>query len=135
MAKAGVNDVGCFSFSPYPGSEMYNRLLSEGRIQMNDAYFLDLNAFSNFTRTTSFNPRFSGRTLSLINLTGMAIFYSANMLFRPARALHLVSTVFRGDLTSALGRSLSNLRKRKLASRLLEAADSETVQLPVQPKY
>ena len=32
LAWVGVHDVGCYAFSPYPGSELYQRLVAEGRI-------------------------------------------------------------------------------------------------------
>src|SRR5262249_33588275 len=42
LAIAGLDDVSFFPFSPYPGSELFDRLRKEGRIDMSDEYFTDL---------------------------------------------------------------------------------------------
>lgn len=129
MALAGVNDVGCFSFSPYPGSEMFRNLLASGQIHLNNDFFLKLNKFSNFSKTESYNKTFSGTQLARINICGMFIFYFCSLLFRPIRLFGFLSTIFGFNASSSLGRSLSNLKNRKRAIRLLSKSNNEEVWL------
>ncbi|MCC6137031.1 MAG: B12-binding domain-containing radical SAM protein [Bdellovibrionaceae bacterium] len=130
MAWVGVNDVGCFSFSPYPGSELAEDLLKNNKITYNDEYFYNLSRFSNFLKTTSYHEHFSGFQLGVFNFTGMSLFYGSSILFRPKRLLDLLRAVFFADsMKSSLARSLSNLRKRKIAQKRLAQGSSNTIEL------
>lgn len=131
MAWAGVHHVGCFSFSPYPGSEMFRGLLEGRRIQLDDAYFRRLNEFGNFLRTESFHEHFTGRQIGLMNVLGMCLFYGSSMIFRPARALEFVRSMFAREISSPLARSISNLKRRKMAYELLEESGEAFVRLPM----
>jgi radical SAM superfamily enzyme YgiQ (UPF0313 family) len=134
MAWVGVHHVGCFSFSPYPGSEMFRGLLARRRIQLNDDYFIGLNSFSNFLRTESFHEKFSGFQIGLMNFMGMSIFYGSSFVFRPSRMAGVLRSLMAREISSPLARSISNLKRRKLAYRLLEESEQGVIQLPVREK-
>jgi radical SAM superfamily enzyme YgiQ (UPF0313 family) len=66
----GVNDMAPATFSPYPGSELFEQLHSEGKIDLeNDGYFIDL-----INSETFFDNNFY-----------LFVFYSSNFIFRPLR--------------------------------------------------
>src|SRR5690606_31876509 len=39
--RYGVNDMNLFFFRPYPGSKLFNRLIKENKLQVNDDYIVD----------------------------------------------------------------------------------------------
>jgi len=105
LAFIGLHDVACFSFSPYPGSELHNRLISEGRIKKSSPEFTHTIAF-NITNAGgtahSWNPRFSSSAIQTIIVVFHAMFYGLQFLLRPFR----IFTTFYRILTQ---RSLTTL--------------------------
>lgn len=93
MAAVGVNDVVCFPFSPYPGSELFEVCLERGMVKIDDDYFIGLSQYSDIRYTKSYTQHFSSSLLRLICLFGMGLFYSSSYLFRPIRAWRLVNNV------------------------------------------
>lgn len=87
MALAGVHDVTCFAFVPYPGSELFKRLLSEGRIIRDENYesFLSFNVYNAPTKMKSWSNSISDWQLPYLTLGGMSFFYFFQFLFRPWR--------------------------------------------------
>jgi radical SAM superfamily enzyme YgiQ (UPF0313 family) len=98
VAWTGVHDLGCYAFSPYPGSELYARLVREGRIDPEaDDYdrVLAANINTNYKLRRSWTPHIPAWALSWICLGTMAYFYTLQFLFRPARAVALAGSVLR----------------------------------------
>lgn len=120
MAWVGVNDVGCFAFSPYPGSELFHRLRAEKKIELNDAYFISLGEFNSLFDSRSYCDNFPGYQVSIINILGMVIFYSASCLFRPARIWELYSILSGKNTKSSMSTSVMNRRRRKIAAAKLQ---------------
>jgi radical SAM superfamily enzyme YgiQ (UPF0313 family) len=98
MAWNGVHDLGCYAFSPYPGSELYARLVRDGRIDTQAADYdrvLASNVFTNYKLRRSWTPHIATWALPWICLGTMAFFYVLQFLFRPQRALALAGSVLR----------------------------------------
>jgi len=86
MAAFGADDCNIAVFSPYPGSELYNRLLAEGKLPPpNDDYIISLLTYFDFTKTASYCERVSGRTLTFYRLLTLVLFYSTAYLLHPRR--------------------------------------------------
>lgn len=124
-AWRGAHDASFFTFSPYPGSDLFHRLVDEGIIRVNDAYFFDL-ALYNFKRMKSFARRFSDGQVRYLCLGGMAIFYLVSFARRPVRILHLIKDLAqsqgRTKLSATLVRIMRNRRTLKQGSDSLEPA-------------
>lgn len=88
MAWVGIHDVSVYLFSPYPGSELFSELQKDGAIPRNDEdyeRFLTENITNNVGRSRSWSAHLSDRELYIYSLLAMALFYSCQFLFRPAR--------------------------------------------------
>jgi hypothetical protein len=111
-AWRGAHDCSFFPFSPYPGSALFQRLLNEGRIQLNDQYFFDLASY-NPSMIRSFAREFSDWQLRLLCLSGMAIFYFVSFARRPARAWDLVCQVYHDEGKTRLAGTLVRIKKKR----------------------
>jgi radical SAM superfamily enzyme YgiQ (UPF0313 family) len=109
MAWTGVHDLGCYAFSPYPGSELYERLVSEGRIDPEAEDYdrvLAANINTNYKLRRSWTPHIPAWAVSWVCLGTMAYFYGLQFLFRPARAIALAGSVVRRKPQTYLQRML-----------------------------
>lgn len=93
MARVGVQDATCFPFSPYPGSELFQQLIDEGRIKLNDDYLRSLFNYLPLTKVNSYSEHMSDRFVAYCALFNMAIFYAFSLFFRPIRAWHLFNNL------------------------------------------
>jgi radical SAM superfamily enzyme YgiQ (UPF0313 family) len=115
MSWHGAHDVSVGAFSPYPGSELYARLVKEGKITHDDEYFSKL-AYVDITETVSYTNYISSRWLRIYNWLGFAVFYGSNYLFRPARFLKTLRNLKSGHHESRGEMALSGILSRmKLA--------------------
>ncbi len=115
VAWAGAHDVGCFAFSPYPGSEIYQNLVAEGRIDPEAADYdkvLARNVFTYYEQRCSWSPHLPAWSITWICLAMYSYFYALQFLFRPQRLLALLyslisrekHTYLQGFLIKRLGR-------------------------------
>lgn len=121
-AWRGAHDASFFAFSPYPGSDLFRRLVAEGRVQVNDGYFFDL-ALYNVKRMKSFARAFSDEQIRWLCLAGMGLFYLVNFARRPWRFLSLTADVLRSQGRTKLSATLVRIRRnrRNLKPRPLPA--------------
>ncbi|HEV3142540.1 MAG TPA: cobalamin-dependent protein [Gemmataceae bacterium] len=89
LGMAGLDDVSFFPFSPYPGSELFERVKNEGRIDMSDAYFADL-----VRNPKSFSQHIPDWLMPILGLIGTAMFYAVSFSLRPQRLLELLKALW-----------------------------------------
>jgi anaerobic magnesium-protoporphyrin IX monomethyl ester cyclase len=100
VAWAGAHDVGCYVFSPYPGSEIYTRLVAEGHIDPEAADYdkvLAQNVFTNYARQCSWITNLPAWSIAWICLGMHCYFYAVQFLFRPQRLLALLQGLIRNE--------------------------------------
>jgi radical SAM superfamily enzyme YgiQ (UPF0313 family) len=128
LAVKGVDESSTNVFEPYPGSEIFNTLLQEGKIRLNDGYFLGLTSmYSDFTKTDliTFNDAMSPSELAWWRLAFMLAAYAISYALYPWRILrtirnvlfasHQAATVFEHRLKDAIVRMKArapSLRRR-----------------------
>ncbi|APR79836.1 Radical SAM domain protein [Minicystis rosea] len=118
MAALGVHDVSVWTFSPYPGSELFDRLTAEGAIgEMDDAYFAALLSYSDLAGAVSWDPHVSSSTLRTYRLLGMTLFYAVSFGMRPWRVATLARNTLLGRYESRLEMSLANLARKLTLAR------------------
>jgi radical SAM superfamily enzyme YgiQ (UPF0313 family) len=96
LALAGVHDLACYAFSPYPGSALYDQLVAEGRIVPEaDDYdrVLAQNIFTNYALQRSWTPHLPRWSLGWLCVGTMAFFYVLSFLLRPTRMAALVRSL------------------------------------------
>jgi radical SAM superfamily enzyme YgiQ (UPF0313 family) len=82
----GLHDITFVPYVPYPGAELYERLVKEGRLPgLGEEYFVSLLTHSDITSAKSHNPRFTPKQVQMLRLAFLALFYSSSYLFRPYR--------------------------------------------------
>jgi len=85
LAALGIDDVGVFSFTPYPGSALFNELVENGAVTMGDEHLISLAQYADPSLVKSYSEHISDQALRLLCLMGMALFYATNFVLRPAR--------------------------------------------------
>ena len=121
----GAHDVSIGVFAPYPGSEDYNRLVHDGKIDHSDHYFNKL-AYVDITETVSYSRFVSAGWLKLYNFLGFTFFYGSNYLFRPLRAYRTLLNLVTGKHDSRGEMALAALIKRKLTFEKLTTTNKLT---------
>ncbi len=125
MAGAGVHDVSVWTFVPYPGCELFEQLLAQGRLPpLDDDYFADLLAYSDFTRSVSYAEGLSAAQLRRYRTVAMAFFYGASYAAHPARPFRSIANLARARYESRMEMSLGNLLRRVRLGR--DARDTLT---------
>jgi anaerobic magnesium-protoporphyrin IX monomethyl ester cyclase len=118
LAWIGAHDVSVWTFSPYPGSELFERLTREGRIPaMDDDYFAALLSYSDLAGAVSFDEHVSSDALRRYRLLGLLLFYGASYARRPERLFTLARNVLHERYESRLEMSLANLVRRLSRAR------------------
>jgi radical SAM superfamily enzyme YgiQ (UPF0313 family) len=90
LARLGVDEISVGKFVPYPGSEMFRRLLAGGKVRLTDEFFITpMYMFS--AKSPSFSEAVSTRRLYW-NMVGMyASFFLLSFLCRPLRPLRIIA--------------------------------------------
>ncbi len=128
MAYVGVTDVIVNTFMPYPGSELFESLLKEGRIEdsfsggkisnLSDSYFWGL--IYELSRAKSYSRTIKSFELVIYKISGMAIFYSASFLIRPFRLFRVAYNVSRNIEESRLESVLIQIKDRFFKKRVVK---------------
>ncbi len=96
LARLGVHDIAVSKFVPYPGSELFRRLQREGKIELDDAFFVSPMDFYT-AKAPSYADRVSTRRLYWTMLSMFASFYVLSFCLRPWRVVRaLVRAVVTG---------------------------------------
>lgn len=111
ISWAGAHDAAIGMFAPYPGSELYEELLKDGKIDLSDDYFNYL-AYVDVSKARSYSKHLSDSWLRFYNLLGFAIFYGTNYLFRPYRLVRTIANLVNGRHESRGEMALSALLGR-----------------------
>jgi anaerobic magnesium-protoporphyrin IX monomethyl ester cyclase len=120
MIVRGAHDVLIFPFVPYPGSELFNDLLKSGKLtRESESYssFFSGNIYNNIPGVISWSNHLSARTLKLLSIGGMAIFYGLQFLLRLWRDFMVLHKLVRGTPATAFERMPATLLRRKFLGK------------------
>ena len=95
--RFGVYDVNFAMFSPYPGSELFEKLKKEKKLDLDDDYFKKLMAYMDVTQPYSYCENVSGRTLSIVRFLGFSLSYITIYVSRPIRIYKLFKNFFQKE--------------------------------------
>ncbi len=102
LAVVGLQELNALPFVPYPGSKLFNDLLEDKKIILNDVYFFSLFGYTDLGRAISYSPRFGPRVLSLMRLFLLISFYGLMFITHPLRIVQLITNAMRGRTTTKL---------------------------------
>jgi len=94
--RFGVLDVNYAIFAAYPGSEIFEKLKKEKKINVDDNYFKNL-SYQDVTQAYSYCENVSGKMLSFLRFFGFALSYATIYIFRPIRIYNFIKNFFRKD--------------------------------------
>jgi anaerobic magnesium-protoporphyrin IX monomethyl ester cyclase len=115
----GLHDAAFVPFVCYPGTELYDKLVKEKRIEpMSEKYFADLLTHSDLSKAVSHNPRFSPKQVQAMRLLFLGTFYLSSYLFRPWRIFTNFKNIIQNTPTTRGENVLMRLvaRWKKLSS-------------------
>ena len=115
MAWAGVHDVTCFAFSPYPGSVLFYQLQQEGKFpEEGEAFdiFLASQIYNDYSRVMSWSEAIPPGELRWHLIGGMLFFYIAQFTIRPWRAFESLYRLFTSNPMTMSERLLDNMPRR-----------------------
>ncbi len=91
FALMGVDDVGLYLFSPYPGSELFRYLQSTKHIEkLDNSYFESLMIFMGLGKSSNVCENVGSRELGFYRLIGMSTFYGLSYLLHPSHILRSI---------------------------------------------
>jgi len=104
MAITGVHDVSVWTFSAYPGSEIFDDLIKKMKIdpEFTDDYFTSLLSYSDLSRAISWNVNFSNKQLNYLRFIGLILFYFVSYFLRPFRLIKNIFNIVRHKPESRL---------------------------------
>lgn len=133
LAAIGVDEVSINIYSPYPGSELFRELLAEGRIRIDDAYFMSLTSLnSDYTHLNpiSFNGSMSSRELAFYRIGFMLANYAISYVFYPWRIVRTLKNVFSShDAATVLEHRLKDAMRRPAAAKTDRTAAEKTAKV------
>jgi anaerobic magnesium-protoporphyrin IX monomethyl ester cyclase len=96
LAWMGIEDTAVSHYMPYPGSEMYDRLLQEGKVDTSDRWLLAPLHTHGMRIPDEFqvNDHFSALTQSIYALAGFAVFYGVSAIRKPGYFLKMLTGLF-----------------------------------------
>ncbi len=89
-AWIGVDDMFPANFTPYPGSELFTRLIQEGKISLNDDYFKMIVISYTYSHPKRFSAHVGINALRFYTIFQLLLFYSCSFLFRPGKVFRMV---------------------------------------------
>ena len=104
-AIRGIDDVTIYIFSPYPGTEIFDELIGEGKIMLNDDYFFKLTSLNGDYLTTDIpvvNDNINGRVLVVVRLVSVLINYAISYLLYPKRIIRFIRNIYSGNDASTV---------------------------------
>jgi radical SAM superfamily enzyme YgiQ (UPF0313 family) len=97
LALKGADEVTINIFSPYPGTEIFNELVAQEKISINDKYFLSLTSLnSDYTtlKPLTCNPSMGAAELAFYRIAFMLVNYAIGYIVFPGRVWRTFCNVF-----------------------------------------
>ena len=122
MSACGVDEAPLYIFSPYPGTEIFKNLEQQNKINLDDNYFLELNALNSSylsDRIITHNPKINTRLLGTLRTFFMIANYSVGYLFFPKRIFRTLKNIFSShEAITVLEHRLKDFIQRKFAVKV-----------------
>lgn len=127
LAWIGLNDLPCFPFVPYPGSELFYQLVDEGKIDTSNTrydLFLADNVYNKVSAMKSWSEHIPNWFLPILVFGTMAVFYSLQFLLRPKRLFQLATRVLKNRPVTMIELVLYGIKMNFVSGRKLKVSQS-----------
>lgn len=117
IARLGVVDSAPTFYIPLPGTELFDELIAEGRLQLNDETLL-LPTFGNdlwITEDRNMCRHVSAKRLTLYKLWILLNFYVTSWLTHPKRLFGLFSNIINDRDSTKMSKALNSVKRRYLS--------------------
>ena len=106
---AGVDEMPFAIFRPYPGSALFDRLVAEGKLQIeNDDYIIDsLFIIDTLTEHQYYNTAVSPMSYKIYNTLAYVAFYGVDYLKDPMKIFRSISNIRNKNINSEIERKLA----------------------------
>ena len=112
MALAGAHDLSIWGFSPYPGTELFDKLSLQNRVKLNDEFYDSLRTYSDQSKITSYGENFSDNSIKVLRVFGICLFYSTSFLCRPIRPFLIIRNLIKGTQESRMDMGIADAFRR-----------------------
>ena len=112
MALAGAHDLSIWGFSPYPGTEIFDKLSLQNRVKLNDEFYDSLRTYSDQSKITSYGENFSDNSIKALRVFGLCLFYSTSFLCRPIRPFLIIRNLIKGTQESRMDMGIADAFRR-----------------------
>jgi len=131
FAVLGVDDTAIYAYSPYPGSELHQYLLSTGAIpKMDRDYFTSLMTFMDLKQSSNYCENVGETEISIYRLIGMSAFYAIAYLLRPANIARTIRNYRAHKSDTVFEERLFAFLRRKKLERTRKAGEERPLQIP-----
>ena len=114
----GCEESPTFPFQAYPGTELFDNLLKNKKLKLNDDYFNSLATLSTGKLTPpdiSYNEFMGRHELYFYRIIGLMFSYSVSYITRPKRIFRTLKSIFTDRSSSVFEQRIKdNLRKSKI---------------------
>ena len=93
LARKGAHEVVFSIFSPLPGSELTEQLVSAGRISVSEQFFDNITPHGDMLNAQSHSEYITSRQVILLKYLGYLWFYLNRLIFHPFSVLESVKNV------------------------------------------
>jgi radical SAM superfamily enzyme YgiQ (UPF0313 family) len=92
--RFGISDILFSVFTPYPGSELFEKLKKEKKLTVNDNYFKKLIVQFDFTKGDSYCENISATTIVILRFLAFTLCYTIIYITRPKMIYKLFKNIF-----------------------------------------
>jgi anaerobic magnesium-protoporphyrin IX monomethyl ester cyclase len=119
VAMTGCDDMSINQFSPYPGSPLFNDLVKNSKLKLDDEYFKTLSYYSSMANAHSYCENLTNKQLIIYKYSGTLLFYLTSFIRRPWRVFAILKNVYLNNETTRLEKSLVSYKKRFTFKRVI----------------
>ena len=124
FAFMGVEDIPTYYFNAYPGTELFDSLVKEKKVIINDNFFIaeaDLSHYNIGPQIISYNKYVGRYELYIYRTLGMFLSYFISYLTRPKRIFRTIKSIFIDSSSTIVEQRIKDyLRKSKLFSNFVK---------------
>jgi len=112
LAKEGLDEVAFAPFIPVPGSELYDKLKADKKLDYKDYKFEDLTVMGDLNKTASWSEHISNEQLQRYRRKAYVKFHIARAVYHPGNTFRSMMNVLRGRQETKTERVIQTFLKR-----------------------